>query len=70
KSESVMKINKLAQAISDTDSLAEAWSISKRLNIPTELDLEVVASKIYGAGPEVSPEWEVVRSLIKRPPNT
>jgi len=70
KSESVMKINKLAQAISDTDSLAEAWSISKRLNIPTELDLEVVASKIYGAGPEVSPEWGVVRSLVKRPPNT
>lgn len=69
KSESVMKINKLAQAISYTSSLAEAWSISKRLGIPTELDLEIVASKKYGVGPEASPEWEVVRSVVKKSSN-
>jgi len=68
KSESLMKMNKLAQAISDTNSLAEAWSISKRLGIPTELDLEIAASKTYGVGPEASPDWVVVRSLIKNQP--
>ncbi|MEO3993796.1 MAG: DUF1152 domain-containing protein [Desulfurococcaceae archaeon TW002] len=70
KSESLMKINKLAQAISDTTSLAKAWSISRKLGIPTELDLEIVASKIYGVGPEASPEWGVVRSYVKKLINT
>lgn len=65
-SESLMKINKLAQAVSHTNSLAEAWSISKKLGIPTELDLEVIASKKYGVGLEANPEWDVVRSLVKK----
>lgn len=66
KSENLMKVNKLAQAISDTDSLAEAWSISKKLGIPTELDLEIAASKTYGVGPEASPDWVAVKSLVKK----
>lgn len=69
KSEDVMKVNKLAQMISHTNSLAEAWSMSKKLGIPTELDLEVMASKIYGVGPETSPEWGLLRSLVKKSSN-
>jgi len=64
-----MKVNKLAQMISHTNSLAEAWSMSKKLGIPTELDLEVMASKIYGVGPETSPEWGLLRSLVKKSSN-
>jgi len=69
KSEDVIKVNKLAQMICNTNSLAEAWSISKKLGIPTELDLEIMASKIYGVGPETSPEWGLLRSLVKKSSN-
>lgn len=65
RSEHVLRINKLAQRIGYTRSLAEAWIEARKLGIPTELDLEVIASKKYGVGPEASPDWNAVRSMLK-----
>lgn len=67
RSEQVIKLNKLAQRIKYTRSLAEAWVEARRLGIPTELDLEVVVARKYGVGPGITPEWNTVRTIVRGP---
>ncbi|MEM3849146.1 MAG: DUF1152 domain-containing protein [Zestosphaera sp.] len=62
RSEEVIKLNKLAQGIRYTRSLAETWAEARRLGIPTELDLEVMVTKKYGVGPGTTPEWNALRA--------
>ncbi len=52
RTDAVIKLNKLAQELRNTRSLAEALKISEELGIPTELHLEIEIAKKYGCGPE------------------
>ena len=62
---SVLKANSLAKHLRDTVSLSEAEAIAHTLNILTELDLEVMASRKYGVGPNSSPSWKDLLSLTR-----
>jgi len=55
---SVLKTNSLAKHLRNTTSLGEAQVTAHNLGIPTELDLEIMASKKYGVGPNASPSWK------------
>ncbi len=47
-----IQLNKLAQELRSTRSLAEALKIAEELGVPTELHLEIEIAKRYGCGPE------------------
>ena len=48
----VLQLNKLAQELEKTRSLADALKTAEELGIPTELHLEIEIAKKYGCGPE------------------
>ncbi len=66
KTHEVLKLNKLAANITTTKSLAEIIKIAKKLNVFTELDLELMIAKLYGVGPHAKPDWNLVKTLKNR----
>ena len=64
KTSSVLEVNTLAKKLRNLKSLKRAQQIAHTLRIPTELDLEVIASKKYGVGPNSSPSWREVMEYV------
>ncbi|RLG76440.1 MAG: hypothetical protein DRO14_03725 [Thermoprotei archaeon] len=52
RTDAVIQLNKLAQELRSTGSLAEALKTAEELGVPTELHLEIEIAKRYGCGPE------------------
>jgi len=68
KTSTVLQLNKLAQELKKTRSLADALKTAEELGIPTELHLEIEIAKKYGCGPEslkANINTQEVRKIIR-----
>ena len=64
----VLQLNKLAQELKKTRSLADALKTAEELGVPTELHLEIEIAKKYGCGPEslkANINTQEVRKIIR-----
>lgn len=57
KTDTVMEVTVLPQAIKHTKTLNEALNAAHKAGIVTELDLELTIAKLYGTGPQAKPNW-------------
>ena len=57
KTDTVMEVTVLPQAIKHTKTLGEMLNAAHKAGIVTELDLELTIAKLYGTGPQAKPDW-------------
>ncbi len=62
----IKAMNTLAGSLKGGENLLQANEIAHTLGIPTELDLENEIARTYGTGPNVKPDWDLIKSKIRQ----